>query len=385
MGISKTNINKACQISAGASVVSFVVSALFMGFGHYSEEAKTMALKSDLRNIALEIEQTLAIEAPQAATTPASSFVKPSTPVSDNNTTIRVMGNSKDGYCIIATNPEIHLEGSGLQYTSNPVRDSVGHDVCNSDVQNATTVIQGLPLEDTITYADVSTGGFLGAGGLVVLSGAGGLVNSFRKFAPEEIEAQSKIIPLEPPKKEISKETVNGKRIENLILKVEALTSEWASYEMDLAKLLEYPSVTNMSIQSTSEFHKALRQVQHIIELREFSDDEEYNAFRLSVLDLEHKFDVMISEAKRTKWNSYSAGEQHSLRIAKSLLAIALNSASTSHERQVAYKRLVKEVEGIIALPEKTMLLLESKVAPGITVGDFNAMSMTQTAETEKV
>lgn len=138
---------------------------------------------------------------------------------------------------------------------------------------------------------------------------------------------------------------------------MEEIIMEWSSYEMDPVKVLDYPMVTNMSFAPTSNFHLAMIRAKN-----GFKNREEIAVIRSLVTDFEHAYKVMISEAERMKWNQFSAEEQSHLRTAQRLLNIAMNSAASPNERNAAYKRLLREVEGIITLTPASILELESKV-----------------------
>lgn len=188
----------------------------------------------------------------------------------------------------------------------------------------------------------------------------------------QALSATGNTTPVVAKKPAVHTVSAPASRIKTLVSRYEAIKSEWASYELDLLKILEFPALTDMSIPATGKFHKALYLAGILAPedvVKPLSSDEA-KRFEDSVLDLEYCFRAMLNEAKRLRWNSYSEKERSSLRTAKNLLSIALNSASSENERQVAYKRLIKEVEGIIVLPEQAMLELESKISPAITAGE---------------
>lgn len=207
----------------------------------------------------------------------------------------------------------------------------------------------------------------------VLISGKTGWVNSeFLLGAspsspiPATKNATVETTPAVTSKPSTSKEVkpVRAINVQALLAKYSSIREEWASYELDLIKVLDYPSITNLSIPSTGNFHKALSFTGYLAEsINKDSSMHEAERFEEAVLDLNHKFNVMINEAKRLRWNSYTPQEQTSLRTAQKLLAMATNVSSTVHERQIAYKRLIKEIEGIIALPEKAMLELEARIS----------------------
>lgn len=138
--------------------------------------------------------------------------------------------------------------------------------------------------------------------------------------------------------------------------RLDKVLEQWSEYETDPVKILDYPMVSNMSFAPTSHFHLALRQAREA-----FAEESSVETLTTSVVALEHSYEVMINEAQRVKWNSFSVEEKKHLRTAQQLLNMALDSSSSVNERNLAYKKLLKEVEGIISLSPATILAIEEK------------------------
>lgn len=85
--------------------------------------------------------------------------------------------------------------------------------------------------------------------------------------------------------------------------------------------------------------------------------------YRAAVHNFEVAFDVAEREAKRIKDGKFTGPERQRLATARKLLRIAEDSAATPAERQTAYKRARRELDGLIVLPEATMAALEEKIA----------------------
>lgn len=137
---------------------------------------------------------------------------------------------------------------------------------------------------------------------------------------------------------------------------VERITLLWVDYETDPVKVLNYPMVATMSFGPTADFHRAMTEAKQA-----FRVNAPMDILHAAVAELDHSFTVMIAEAERMRWNSFSEDERRHLRSAQALLNIAMDSASSPHERNVAYKRLLKEVEGIITLSPATLLGIEER------------------------
>lgn len=147
-----------------------------------------------------------------------------------------------------------------------------------------------------------------------------------------------------------------------LIAKHREVRANWASYELDASKLLDFPLMTDMREPVTIALHKALKHALSLepkdIQSVKFVDAAT-SPFSLAVNDLEVAFHTAESEARRIVWARFSSEERKRLATAKNLLHIAMDSAASSAERQMAYKRVFKEIEGLIHIPEQAFLALE--------------------------
>ncbi|MDN5669398.1 MAG: hypothetical protein L0G87_13490, partial [Renibacterium salmoninarum] len=83
---------------------------------------------------------------------------------------------------------------------------------------------------------------------------------------------------------------------------------------------------------------------------------------RQALRNFEVAFDVAEREAKRIKDAHYSEPERQRLGTAKKLLSMAVDEASTQAERQLAYNRARKELDGLLLLPDEAVAALERRV-----------------------
>lgn len=164
----------------------------------------------------------------------------------------------------------------------------------------------------------------------------------------------------------------NVEEWETLIAKYESITREWVSYELDPVKILDMPLLSDMRNENTLAFHNALRLAKNLVPKNVHSVstiDPMESSFAKAVVDLENSFSTAEIEAKRTLWSNFSEDERKRLQKAKDLLNIAMNSGASENERQSAYKRMEKELKGLIVMPKNTILLLEEKVNLLLTDG----------------
>lgn len=158
--------------------------------------------------------------------------------------------------------------------------------------------------------------------------------------------------------------SVNVDTWKTLIAKHREIRANWASYELDASKLLDFPLMTDMREPATVALHKALKHALSLepkdIQSVKFVDAGT-SPFSLAVNDLDVAFHTAEAEARRVVWSRFSSDERKRLATAKNLLSIAMDSAASSFERQTAYKRVFKELEGLIHIPEQAILALEKK------------------------
>ncbi len=96
---------------------------------------------------------------------------------------------------------------------------------------------------------------------------------------------------------------------------------------------------------------------------------EQLTEYRDAVVDYEVAFDVAERDARRVKDSSFTTVERKRLDTAKQLLTIAIDEAATPAERQVAYRRVREELDGLISLSDEAIEVLEAKVTLELTTG----------------
>lgn len=142
------------------------------------------------------------------------------------------------------------------------------------------------------------------------------------------------------------------------------ITRRWLEYELDVAKLIEYPAMSDGRQPLTAAFLRARHAADRA---RPASADaqitpEDFAAYRTAVTDYEVAFDVAERDARRLKDTEFSETERKRLDTAKQLLSVAVDQAATPAERQLAYKRVRRELDGLIALSDDAIEVLETKV-----------------------
>jgi hypothetical protein len=141
----------------------------------------------------------------------------------------------------------------------------------------------------------------------------------------------------------------------------------WLDYEIDVARLLDFPMMTDMREPMTVRFHKAKLRADM---LRPATADELLVADRGSQAEyleaVQHyvtAFDAAEAEAMRRRRSDFSAEEQQRLARAQRLLRLAADPAATQEERRHAYDRARAELDGLIVLPATTRAGLEGGIS----------------------
>lgn len=157
---------------------------------------------------------------------------------------------------------------------------------------------------------------------------------------------------------------------DDLMTRHDVVRKSWALYELDPMKMLDYPVLSDMREKVTVELHAALRKansarpVDARTAVSQGLRSEKYEGL---VEALETAFHVAETEAKRIQWNKFSADEKKRLMTAKNLLSFVLDANGSEFERQAAYKRLAKEINGLVVLPDMTLKSLESTMRQMLT------------------
>ncbi|MBS4729844.1 hypothetical protein MSM1_16320 [Mycobacterium sp. SM1] len=138
--------------------------------------------------------------------------------------------------------------------------------------------------------------------------------------------------------------------------------ARWLEYELDFAKLLDFPLMTDMRNPLTVDFHKAKLRADLLrpAKAEDLLDDREAaGQYLTAVQDYVSAFNVAEAEAIRRRRNDFTEEGQQRIARAQSLMRVASDAAATAEERQHAYELARKELDGLIVLPPSTQAQLE--------------------------
>ena len=141
--------------------------------------------------------------------------------------------------------------------------------------------------------------------------------------------------------------------------------ARWLEYELDAAKLLDFPLMTDMRDPLTVAFHKAKLRAEFLrpVKAEDLLEDREAAAqYRAAVEDYVTAFNAAETEAMRRRRSDFSRADQQRIARAQNLLRVASDSAATPQERRNAYDLARKELDGIVVLPATTQAGIERRV-----------------------
>lgn len=136
---------------------------------------------------------------------------------------------------------------------------------------------------------------------------------------------------------------------------------EWFAAESDILTMVTYPLLMDLRDPMVREFHEKMAYAKQVTP-QENDPFEISHPFIKAVASMEFSWKALLAEAKKVKDSSFEPEERKRLDKARDLLNIALNKASAPAERQSAYRRAMKELDGLLHVPENAVFALESAV-----------------------
>ncbi|MCB5274942.1 hypothetical protein BJG92_02480 [Arthrobacter sp. SO5] len=166
-------------------------------------------------------------------------------------------------------------------------------------------------------------------------------------------------------------EQASQAEVQALMAGHDAVNRRWLDYELDVGKLIDFPVMTDVREPLTVAFLRAKREADGLrpAAAGDMTTTARLGEYRSAVRGFELAFDVAEREAQRIKDSKFTGPERQRLATARKLLRIASDAAATPAERQTAYKRARRELDGLIVLPEATLAALEERIAGMLDAG----------------
>lgn len=208
----------------------------------------------------------------------------------------------------------------------------------------------------------------------------GGFFQNWEKMAQkrharrlEILQAKGAIKAAHPPRqvarvtepRPLTKSTPTQTQLQKLFAAHDEVTARWLDYELDVAKLIAFPTISDGRQPLTAAFLRAKKTADRMrpASAKAEISAEELDDYSRAVTDFEVAFEVAEREARRLKDNDFSEAERRRLATAQKLLSVAVDEAATTAERQLAYRRVREELDGLIVVSDEAITILEEKVA----------------------
>ena len=180
------------------------------------------------------------------------------------------------------------------------------------------------------------------------------------------IRQQTKIALAQAKAQDQADEKTQRRQIDKTVADHEQVDARWFAYEIDPITLLDFPLMTDMREPLTVDFHRARSRAdllrpsdpQTLVGDRQGQTD-----YREAVHAYVTAFDIAEAEAKRRRRGGFTNDEQEHLVRAQSLLRLAMDGGATPQERQNAYKKAQRELEGLVDLPAPMQAQIERRIA----------------------
>lgn len=207
---------------------------------------------------------------------------------------------------------------------------------------------------------------------IVILPLTGAIVAAVRAFGRRRTDAQSPDINrTQPPDTPAPNgggvnQAARWRLVRRVLDEHTRTDARWLEYELDVAKLLDFPLMTDMRDANTIAFHKAKLRADFLrpIKAEDLLDDREGAAqYMAAVEDYVTAFNAAEAEAIRRRRNDFSRADQQRIARAQSLLRVAADPAAAAHERQRAYDVARNELDGLLVLPSTTQANLERGIS----------------------
>ncbi|KUH84527.1 MULTISPECIES: hypothetical protein [unclassified Mycobacterium] len=187
-----------------------------------------------------------------------------------------------------------------------------------------------------------------------------------RRLERYRIKQQTKVALAEASGRARTNEAANRREMTKVLQRHAQTDARWLEYEIDVAKLLDFPLMTDMRAPLTIAFHKA-RSHADLLRPESVDDILDDRGAQLEYRDAVHEyvaaFDVAEADAIRRRRSDFSAEDRMRIERAQNLLRLASDGGATSEERKAAYARAQKELDGLIVLPATTRASIERKIA----------------------
>lgn len=153
--------------------------------------------------------------------------------------------------------------------------------------------------------------------------------------------------------------------LERLFAEHDETTARWLDYELDVAKLIAFPAMSDGRQPLTAAFLRAKKTADA---LRPSSSEAKVTEQQVAeyldaVGNYATAFEIAEKDARRLRDSTFTDDERKRLDRAQHMLKVAIDQSATPAERQTAYRRVREELDGLIDLSDAAVQNLEKKVS----------------------
>lgn len=143
------------------------------------------------------------------------------------------------------------------------------------------------------------------------------------------------------------------------------ITSRWLEYELDVANLIAFPAMSDGRQPLTAAFLRAKKKADALRPAPAPArvSDAQVAEYLQAVGDYAVAFEIAEKDARRLRDSTFTDPERKRLERAQQLLKVAVDESATQAERNLAYKRVREELDGLILLSDAAVQALEEQVA----------------------
>ncbi|UXW86138.1 hypothetical protein NFX31_00925 [Microbacterium azadirachtae] len=181
-----------------------------------------------------------------------------------------------------------------------------------------------------------------------------------------QLAARGQIAPPVSPRQAARQQENSAKELlGRLFAEHDAITARWLDYELDVAKMIAFPAMSDGRQPLTAAFLRAKKTADA---LRPTSADasvteQQVSEYLDAVGAYAVAFEIAEKDARRLRDSTFTDDERKRLERAQHLLKVAVDQSATPAERQTAYRRVREELDGLIDLSDAAVENLEKKVA----------------------
>ncbi|MEO3759637.1 hypothetical protein ABGB19_15280 [Mycobacterium sp. B14F4] len=204
---------------------------------------------------------------------------------------------------------------------------------------------------------------------IVLVPLAGVLYGGWRAFNAaknRQGDRQPRLPEPDPAERPSTSPAVQWQAITRAVKAHDHTDTRWLEYELDIAKLLDFPLMTDMRNPLTERFHRSKVRADLLrpAKAEDLVDDgDATREYVDAVTDYVTSFDAAEREAIRRRRSDFSKADQQRLARAQSMLRIATDTAATPQERERGYALARRELDGLLVLPESTRAAIERGIA----------------------